>query len=304
MNIAFQKYVAENFDPENVLLLEPMAAHTTFKVGGPADFYLKINSKQQLVKTVPYLNALGLPYFVLGNGSNLLVSDNGYQGVILEIGAEFGGITVEGSRVLVQAGASLAKLAKTAMEHGLSGLEFAAGIPGTVGGAVMMNAGAYGGEMAQVVTTVTVLAEDGSELVLNRDSMEFSYRSSVLKNKSFIVLEAELMLQPGDMQQIRARMEEYAKSRREKQPLQYPSAGSTFKRPEGYYAGKLIMDAGLRGYRIGGAQVSEKHCGFIINIGNAQASDIYELIEEVKEKVYDKFGVHLEMEVITLGEFA
>lgn len=304
MNIAFQKYVAENFDPENVLLLEPMAAHTTFKVGGPADFYLKINSKQQLVKTVPYLNALGLPYFVLGNGSNLLVSDNGYQGVILEIGAEFGGITVEGSRVLVQAGASLAKLAKTAMEHGLSGLEFAAGIPGTVGGAVMMNAGAYGGEMAQVVTAVTVLAEDGSELVLNRDSMEFSYRSSVLKNKSFIVLEAELMLQPGDMQQIRARMEEYAKSRREKQPLQYPSAGSTFKRPEGYYAGKLIMDAGLRGYRIGGAQVSEKHCGFIINIGNAQASDIYELIEEVKEKVYDKFGVHLETEVITLGEFA
>lgn len=304
MNIAFQKYVAENFDSENVLLLEPMAAHTTFKVGGPADFFLKINSKQQLVKTVPYLNALGLPYFVMGNGSNLLVSDNGYQGVILEIGADFGGITVEGSRVLAQAGASLAKLARTAMEHGLSGLEFAAGIPGTLGGAVMMNAGAYGGEMAQVVTAVTVLAEDGSELVLNRDSMEFSYRSSVLKNKSFIVLEAELLLQPGDKQQIRTRMEEYAKSRREKQPLQYPSAGSTFKRPEGYYAGKLIMDAGLRGYRIGGAQVSEKHCGFIINIGNAQASDIYELIEEVKEKVYDKFGVHLEMEVITLGEFA
>lgn len=303
MNTAFQKYAAENFDSENVLLLEPMAAHTTFKVGGAADFFIKISSRQQLVKTVPYLNALGLSYFVLGNGSNLLVSDNGYQGVILQIGAQMGNITVDGTKITVQAGAPLAKLAKTAMEHGLSGLEFASGIPGTVGGAVMMNAGAYGGEMEQVVSSVTVLAKDGSELTLSHDDMEFSYRSSILKNRSFIILEAEFTLQPGDTKQIQAKMEEYGQSRREKQPLQYPSAGSTFKRPDGCYAGKLIMDAGLRGYRIGGAQVSEKHCGFIVNVGNAQASDIYELIQEVQERVYEKFGVRLEPEIIMLGEF-
>lgn len=304
MNTAFQKYAAENFDSGNVLLLEPMAAHTTFKVGGAADFFIKISSRQQLVKTVPYLNALGLSYFVLGNGSNLLVSDNGYQGVILQIGAQMGNITVDGTKITVQAGASLAKLAKTAMEHGLGGLEFASGIPGTVGGAVMMNAGAYGGEMEQVVSSVTVLAKDGSELTLSHDDMEFSYRSSILKNRSFIILEAEFTLQPGDSKQIQAKMEEYGQSRREKQPLQYPSAGSTFKRPDGCYAGKLIMDAGLRGYRIGGAQVSEKHCGFIVNVGNAQASDIYELIQEVQESVYEKFGVRLEPEIIMLGEFA
>lgn len=303
MNTAFQKYAAENFDSENVLLLEPMAAHTTFKVGGAADFFIKISSRQQLVKTVPYLNALGLSYFVLGNGSNLLVSDNGYQGVILQIGAQMGNITVDGTKITVQAGAPLAKLAKTAMEHGLSGLEFASGIPGTVGGAVMMNAGAYGGEMEQVVSSVTVLAKDGSELTLSHDDMEFSYRSSILKNRSFIILEAEFTLQSGDTKQIQAKMEEYGQSRREKQPLQYPSAGSTFKRPDGCYAGKLIMDAGLRGYRIGGAQVSEKHCGFIVNVGNAQASDIYELIQEVQERVYEKFGVRLEPEIIMLGEF-
>lgn len=303
MNTAFQKYAAENFDSENVLLLEPMAAHTTFKVGGAADFFIKISSRQQLVKTVPYLNALGLSYFVLGNGSNLLVSDNGYQGVILQIGAQMGNITVDGTKIAVQAGAPLAKLAKTAMEHGLSGLEFASGIPGTVGGAVMMNAGAYGGEMEQVVSSVTVLAKDGSELTLSHDDMEFSYRSSILKNRSFIILEAEFTLQSGDTKQIQAKMEEYGQSRREKQPLQYPSAGSTFKRPDGCYAGKLIMDAGLRGYRIGGAQVSEKHCGFIVNVGNAQASDIYELIQEVQERVYEKFGVRLEPEIIMLGEF-
>lgn len=303
MNTAFLKYAAENFDSKNVLLREPMAVHTTFKVGGAADFFIKITSKQQLVKTVPYLNALELPYFVLGNGSNLLVSDNGYQGVILQIGAEMGNIAIDGTRVTVQAGASLAKLARTAMEHGLSGLEFASGIPGTVGGAVMMNAGAYGGEMEQVVTAVTVLAKDGSELTLSHDDMEFTYRSSILKNRTFIVMEAQLELKRDETEQICARMEEYAQSRRNKQPLQYPSAGSTFKRPDGCYAGKLIMDAGLRGYRIGGAQVSEKHCGFLINLGNAQASDIYELIQEVREKVYGKFGVRLEPEVVMLGEF-
>lgn len=303
MNIAFQKYAAENFEPENVLLLEPMAAHTTFQVGGAADFFIKITSLQQLVKTIPYLNALGLEYFILGNGSNLLVSDNGYQGVILQIGPSMSDIWVEGTKIRAQAGASLAKLAKTAMEHGLTGLEFAAGIPGTVGGAVVMNAGAYGGEMEQVVTGVHVVAQDGNILELDHNGMEFSYRSSILKNRPFVVTEVTLTLQEGDQSAIQAKMEEYAQQRRSKQPLQYPSAGSTFKRPDGYYAGKLIMDAGLRGLRVGGAQVSEKHCGFIINDSHAQASDIYELIQEVRERVYERFGVRLEPEVIMLGRF-
>lgn len=304
MNIAFQKYAAENFEPENVLLLEPMAAHTTFQVGGAADFFIKITSLQQLVKTIPYLNALGLEYFILGNGSNLLVSDNGYQGVILQIGSGMSDITVEGTRIRAQAGASLAKLAKTAMEHGLTGLEFAAGIPGTVGGAVVMNAGAYGGEMEQVVTGVQVVAQDGNILELDHNGMEFSYRSSILKDRPFVVTEVTFVLKEGDQPSIQAKMEEYAQQRRSKQPLQYPSAGSTFKRPDGYYAGKLIMDAGLRGLRVGGAQVSEKHCGFIINDSHALASDIYELIQEVRERVYERFGVRLEPEVIMLGRFA
>lgn len=304
MNIAFQKYAAENFEPENVLLLEPMAAHTTFQVGGAADFFIKITSLQQLVKTIPYLNALGLEYFILGNGSNLLVSDNGYQGVILQIGSSMSDITVEGTRIRAQAGASLAKLAKTAMEHGLTGLEFAAGIPGTVGGAVVMNAGAYGGEMEQVVTCVQVVAQDGNILELDHNGMEFSYRSSILKDRPFVVTEVTFVLKEGDQPSIQAKMEEYAQQRRSKQPLQYPSAGSTFKRPDGYYAGKLIMDAGLRGLRVGGAQVSEKHCGFIINDSHALASDIYELIQEVRERVYERFGVRLEPEVIMLGRFA
>lgn len=304
MNIAFQKYAAENFEPENVLLLEPMAAHTTFQVGGAADFFIKITSLQQLVKTIPYLNALGLEYFILGNGSNLLVSDNGYQGVILQIGPGMSDITVEGTRIRAQAGASLAKLAKTAMEHGLTGLEFAAGIPGTVGGAVVMNAGAYGGEMEQVVTGVQVVAQDGNILELDHNGMEFSYRSSILKDRPFVVTEVTFVLKEGDQPSIQAKMEEYAQQRRSKQPLQYPSAGSTFKRPDGYYAGKLIMDAGLRGLRVGGAQVSEKHCGFIINDSHALASDIYELIQEVRERVYERFGVRLEPEVIMLGRFA
>lgn len=304
MNIAFQKYAAENFEPENVLLLEPMAAHTTFQVGGAADFFIKITSLQQLVKTIPYLNALGLEYFILGNGSNLLVSDNGYQGVILQIGSSMSDITVEGTRIRAQAGASLAKLAKTAMEHGLTGLEFAAGIPGTVGGAVVMNAGAYGGEMEQVVTGVQVVAQDGNILELDHNGMEFSYRSSILKDRPFVVTEVTFVLKEGDQPSIQAKMEEYAQQRRSKQPLQYPSAGSTFKRPDGYYAGKLIMDAGLRGLRVGGAQVSEKHCGFIINDSHALASDIYELIQEVRERVYERFGVRLEPEVIMLGRFA
>lgn len=213
------------------------------------------------------------------------------------------GIKVEGDRITAQAGALLSRVAKTAYEHSLTGLEFASGIPGSLGGAIVMNAGAYDGEMSRVVETVKVMNKEGEIMVLDNESMEFSYRNSIIRNRPFIVLEAVLRLQPGEQSEIKNKMDDFAERRREKQPLEYPSAGSTFKRPEGYYAGKLIMDAGLRGYRIGSAQVSEKHCGFIINLGNAEASDIFELIQEIQERVKNQFDVSLERELVILGEF-
>lgn len=303
MNTSFLNFARDIYAAEDILEEEPMARHTTFRVGGPADCLLQVSDAGQLAATTHYLNETGLDYFVLGNGSNLLVSDKGYRGVILQIGPKMSEVTVDGTLVRAQAGASMAKTARTAMEHGLTGLEFASGIPGTIGGGVIMNAGAYGGEMKQVVESVTVLAPDGNIMVLDNASMEFGYRTSALKNRHFVVLEASFRLQESDRASVQAKMEELAEQRRSKQPLEFPSAGSTFKRPEGYFAGKLIMDAGMRGYRIGGAQVSEKHCGFLINAANASAQDIYDLIETVKERVYDVFEVKLETEVILLGEF-
>lgn len=280
-----------------------MALHTTFRTGGPADCLLRVRDTEQLAATLHYLHLTEQDYFVLGNGSNLLVSDKGYRGVVLQIGSGMAEITAEGTLLRVQAGASLARAAQSAMQQGLTGLEFAAGIPGTAGGGIIMNAGAYGGEMKQIVESVTVRAEDGTEMVLSNDDMEFGYRSSVLKNRPFVVTEAALRLREGDRAEIEAKMEELAAERRKKQPLSYPSAGSTFKRPEGNFAGKLIMEAGLGGMRIGGAQVSEKHCGFLINTGTATSQDIYDLIREVEEKVYSRFEVRLEPEIILLGEF-
>ena len=231
------------------------------------------------------------------------MGDKGYDGVILQIGGKMGTVTVEGGHIRAQAGAPLSQVARCAQENALTGLEFASGIPGTLGGAVAMNAGAYGGEMKQIVQEVTVLDEQGEILTLGRDSMEFGYRASVIKSKPYIVLEALMELMPGDKGEILKKMEELAKKRKEKQPLEFASAGSTFKRPEGYYAGKLIMDAGLRGYSIGGAKVSEKHCGFVVNTGSATAADVAEVICEVQKKVKEKFGVTLEREVIFLGDF-
>jgi len=258
---------------------------------------------EQLRKLIPYFENVGVEYFVLGKGSNLLVGDKGYPGVILQISDACQQIEAEGNRLQVQAGAALSKVALFAMERGLEGLEFAAGIPGTVGGGVVMNAGAYGGEMKQVVESVRVLSSEGEILTLDNDTMEFGYRTSIIRNRNFTVLSVTFRLREGNREEIRARIEDFQKRRMEKQPLNYPSAGSTFKRPEGYFAGKLIMDAGLRGFQIGDARVSDKHCGFVVNVGKATARDVTDVIEEVQERVRERFGVSLEREVIYLGEF-
>ncbi len=300
---AIYEFLSAHVPEENILLEEPMCRHTTFRVGGAAQCLVRIGSVEQLKKIVPYLQQVEIPFFILGNGSNLLVGDKGYEGIILQIGDRLNEVAVEGSRIRAQAGALLSKVSRAAMEHGLTGLEFASGIPGTIGGGVVMNAGAYGGEMKQVTERVVVMNRQGEVLELLAEDMEFGYRTSVIKNRPFIVLEVCLKLCEGDREEIRLKMEELTRRRKEKQPLEFASAGSTFKRPEGYFAGKLIMDAGLRGYSIGGARVSEKHCGFVVNTGRATAADVAEVIQEVRERVKDKFGVTLEPEVIFLGDF-
>ena len=285
---------------ENIRFQESMAGHTTFRIGGPADCFLQLENEEQLIKVKKYLNLVEEPYFVLGNGSNLLVSDSGYRGVILQIGQKMSRIRVEGDRIVAQAGAPLAQVSKTACEHGLSGLEFASGIPGTLGGAAVMNAGAYDGEMSQVVTLVRMVNKEGEIMELDNETMEFGYRHSSLRRQPFTVTEVTLQLKEGSKEEILARMEELSARRREKQPLEYPSAGSTFKRPEGYFAGKLIMDAGMRGFQIGGARVSDKHCGFIINTGKATAEDVKDVIAEVQARVKERFHVELEPEIVLL----
>ncbi|MCH5342279.1 MAG: UDP-N-acetylmuramate dehydrogenase [Acetatifactor sp.] len=281
-------------------LQEPMAGHTTFRIGGPADCLLELENEEQLKNVQKYLTLVEERFFILGNGSNLLVSDHGYHGVILQIGKNMSQIRVEGRCIIAQAGALLSQVAKTALQYGLSGLEFASGIPGTVGGGVVMNAGAYDGELSQVVKQVRVVSRQGEFLEFNNSTMEFGYRTSALRKNTFTVTEVTFELAEGQRDQIQAKMEELAERRRAKQPLEYPSAGSTFKRPAGYYAGKLIMDAGMRGYQTGGARVSDKHCGFIVNVGNASAHDVLDVICEVQERVKLRFGVNLETEVIYL----
>ncbi len=294
---ALQRYVPR----DNIHLQEPMAGHTTFRIGGPADCFVQLEDEEQLRKVRRYLGLAGVPFFVLGNGSNLLVDDAGYRGVVLQIGQKMSDISVQGCHIIAKAGATLRQVAAAALEHGLAGFEFASGIPGTVGGGVVMNAGAYGGEMSQVVNQVRVVSKEGESMELDNDTMEFRYRGSVIRGSAFTVTEVTFRLEPGDREAIRAKMEELAARRREKQPLEYPSAGSTFKRPEGHFAGKLIMEAGFAGYRIGGAQVSEKHCGFVINTGDATARDVRALIEEIQARVKERFRVDLEPESVVLG---
>ena len=290
--------------PENIHIQEVMAAHTTFRVGGPADCLVELENVQQLQNIQHYLHLVGIPYVILGNGSNVLVSDEGYRGVVLQVANRMNRITVEGKRIVAQAGALMSQVAKAALENGLTGMEFASGIPGTVGGGVVMNAGAYGGEMSQIVTSVTVVNGEGEIMELENESMEFGYRYSTIRNQPFTVTEVSFELKPGEKDAIKATMYDLSARRREKQPLEYPSAGSTFKRPEGHFAGELIMNAGLRGFQIGGAKVSDKHCGFVINAGNATAADIMALIREVQMCVKEKFHVDLEPEVVFLGKFS
>ncbi len=294
---ALSRFVPE----ENIRLQEPMAGHTTFRIGGPADCFVQLENKEQLIQVQRYLRQVGMPFFILGNGSNLLVSDKGYRGIVLQIGQRMSRITVAGNIITAQAGAPMSQIARAALEHGLTGLEFASGIPGTIGGGVVMNAGAYDGELSGIVTQVNVVNSEGEYMELENESMEFGYRTSIIRNNSFTVTEVIMKLEKGDREQIKAKMEDLAARRREKQPLEYPSAGSTFKRPRGNFAGKLIMDAGLRGFQIGGAKVSEKHCGFIINTGNATAEDVRDVISEVQERVKHMFHVDLEPEILFLG---
>lgn len=294
------KFVAE----ERVLRNEPMNQHTTFRVGGTASYFVTVQSKEELVSLVKYLKQVERDFQIIGNGSNLLVSDQGYEGVIIKVAEPMNHIRKEGNRIIAEAGITLEQLSDFACENSLSGLEFASGIPGTLGGACVMNAGAYDGEMKQVIQKVIVCDFNGNILELDHDTMEFGYRKSIIRNKPFVVLEVWMDLVPGEKSVIREKIDGFWESRREKQPLEYPSAGSTFKRPEGYFAGKLIMDCGLRGFQIGGARVSDKHCGFVINTGDATATDIYQLIQEIKKNVKDKFGVELEQEVVMIGDFS
>lgn len=288
---------------ENVLRDEPMSAHTTFRIGGPADYFVTPGTPEEIAAVTKLCQSGGIPYYIIGNGSNLLVGDKGFRGVIIQVYKNRNAIRVEGNEVHAQAGALLSKVAAAACQAGLAGLEFASGIPGTVGGAVRMNAGAYGGEMKDILESVTVLDDSGQVRTLDKSRLRMGYRTSVVKEKGYVVLGARLRLTRGDKEQIAARMEELKKKRVEKQPLEYPSAGSTFKRPEGYFAGKLIMDCGLRGYRVGGAQVSTKHCGFVINAQDATAADVLALIRDIQDKVYEKFQVKLETEIRFLGDF-
>ena len=286
-----------------VLVKEPMASHTTFRIGGPADYFVMPETIEELANVLKLCREENIPYFILGNGSNLLVGDQGFRGVVIQLYKNFDGLCIEGTKVTAKSGAMLIRVAKESAKAGLTGLEFASGIPGTIGGAMVMNAGAYGGEMKDVVTSVTVLTKNGDIKTLSGEEMNFRYRGSVIEDEGYIVLEAEMELKEGNLEEIQERMAELTVQRKTKQPIEYPSAGSTFKRPEGYFAGKLVQDAGLRGFQVGGAQVSEKHCGFVINAGGATAADVMQLMKEVSEKVQKEFGVTLEPEVKRIGEF-
>lgn len=287
---------------DEILKNEPMSKHTTFRIGGNADIFLS-PEVSQVSEIMALAKAYDVPVTVIGNGSNLLVGDKGIRGLVLSFGKEAESIQMDGRCMTVTAGTILAKAAAEAAKNSLTGLEFAAGIPGSLGGAIVMNAGAYGGEMKDVVVSAKVLTPEGEIKELSKDELDLSYRHSCIPEKGYIVLEAILELSHGEESEIREKMADFKNRRVEKQPLEYPSAGSTFKRPEGYFAGKLIQDANLRGYQVGGAQVSEKHCGFVINKGNATAADVLQLIQDVKRVVYDTFQVELEPEVKMIGEF-
>ena len=282
-------------------LNEPMSAHTTFKIGGAADILITVGNLSELQTVISACKDCSMPYMILGNGSNLLVSDKGIEGAVIALDGDFKEISVESETVTAGAGAKLSRLCTVAMEHSLSGLEFAYGIPGTVGGAMYMNAGAYGGEMKDVALSVTALSPDGSVREVPAAEMALGYRTSVFKTNGDIILFAKYNLHTGDKSAIKAQMEDIMGRRKSKQPLEYPSAGSVFKRPEGAFAGTLIEQCGLKGKTVGGAQVSEKHAGFIINVGGATCDDVMELVKVVQDTVKAETGYILEREIIRTG---
>lgn len=298
MNIC--KSLCDIVTSECVFVNEPMKNHTSFKIGGNADYLVTPETKEQILDIKNICQENQLPFHIIGNGSNLLVSDDGVRGVVVKLGKNFSRCVVEGDTLTAQSGILLSKLANIALENSLSGMEFASGIPGTLGGAVYMNAGAYDGEMKDIVASTEYIDKNGEFCVVTGDEHKFSYRHSVFGSDD-IILESKIRLRSGDKENIIAYMRELNSRRKEKQPLEYPSAGSTFKRPEGYFAAKLIDDSGLRGYRIGGAMVSDKHCGFVINAGNATCDDVLRLMEHIKDVVMKKFNVELEPEVKILG---
>ncbi len=285
-----------------MLYREAMKNHTSFKIGGPADLVIVTETEEDIVEALSFCRENELDYFIMGNGSNLLVRDQGLKKVVIKVAKGFDKIFVEGNIVRVQAGALLSTIAKTALKNSLAGFEFASGIPGTAGGAMTMNAGAYGGEMKDIVKRVKVVDQDGKIKYIENKDMDFRYRGSKVVDQGLVVLEVEFQLEEGSYDEIKKNLDELTEKRTSKQPLEYPSGGSTFKRPEGYFAGKLIDDSGLRGLRYGDAQVSEKHCGFIINRGESNYKEVSQLIDTVRKVVKDKFGVDLETEIKIIGD--
>lgn len=286
----------------NVKADEEMSRHTSFKVGGPADVFVTPESRESLIEVYRECLKQKVPVFIFGNGTNLIVRDKGIRGVVIKILDKLSGFSVDGDKITADAGILLGRLSRVALEHGLSGIEFAEGIPGTLGGAVAMNAGAYTGEMADVVIATRYLDRSGNIILLKEEEHKFGKRSSFIQSDGGIALGSEIKLKKGDPVEIKSKMEDFSRQRREKQPLEMPSAGSIFKRPDGYFAGKLVQDCGMAGFRIGAAEVSCKHCGFIVNTGNATSKDVIRLIKQIQNSVNEKFGVKLQTEVKIVGE--
>ncbi len=304
MNDTIIKLIAETVGTTAVSVGDDMSDHTTFKIGGAADLIVEPSNKNQLAAVLKMARQFGIPYFVMGNGSNLLVGDRGIRGVVIKISNEMSDFEVSGEYIRAESGVKLSRIANAALNEQLSGFEFASGIPGTLGGAIFMNAGAYGGEMKDVVQEVTYIDKDTFEIkTVQNSGCDFGYRKSIFSESGAIICEALLKLNRGNAEEIKEKMTELSAKRVEKQPLDKPSAGSTFKRPEGYFAGTLIQDCGLKGFKIGGAEVSQKHAGFVINSGEATAKDVLDLIEHIKKEVKNKYGVELEPEVKMVGEF-
>lgn len=303
MRQEFETKLFHTIDKEKIYVNEKMEKHTTFRIGGPADYFVMPSDVTDVKAVIELCEQEKVPYYVVGNGSNLLVGDKGFRGVIIQIAGNMNQLQADGEVITAQAGCSLAQIAGKALDEELAGFEFAAGIPGTLGGAVRMNAGAYGGEIKDVLESAVVLTREGKVMELSVNEMEFGYRTSIIERTGWTILGGKIRLHKGKREEIKAVMDDLRERRVSKQPLEYPSAGSTFKRPKGYFAGKLIQDAGLRGFRVGGACVSEKHSGFVINIDHATADDVVSLMEQVDEKVRAQFGVGLELEVRRIGEF-